>query len=139
MEVDVVMLRSHLGYLVNHLQNHVLPELEMKKILLPSTTISLMQPATVTRIGLQGRPSLIVDIDQMISLRCIRFKWKDIADLMGVSVRTLHHHRQDFGIGNNLRFSHISNEELYSQLRQMKEEFPDIGERIALGFFVAKE
>ena len=61
---------NHLWFLVNDLQNNVLPNLERK----PATCTVSLRLAEIGRTGQPVRPFLAVDIDQMISLRCIGFK-----------------------------------------------------------------
>ena len=55
-----------------------------------------------------------------------------------MSVRTLHRKRQDYNIAEALQFTTISDEELHSQLSLLKMEFPDVGERMAVGILRSK-
>ncbi len=74
-------------------------------------------------------------MEQVIHLRCLGFKWNGIASLFGISVRTLHRRRQEANVSDILSFTEISHDEICRQLLSLKEQFPDIGERMALGLF----
>lgn len=64
--------------------------------------------------------------------------WNAIANLIGVSPRTLHRHRQNASVGQVLSFTDISDDEVCRQLLTFKEDFPDIGQKIAMGLFRSK-
>lgn len=136
---DILVLVALLKELADALRKEVLPEIEQKK----ETVVSLTGPipkqnGLQARTGKRGRPSFVVDIEQVVQLRCLGFKWKDIANVVGVSVRTLHRKRQEANVGECVQFSMLSDEEVCSQLVTMKQEFPDMGERMALGLFRSK-
>lgn len=86
----------------------------------------------------RDRPELFVDIEQIVYLKCLGFKWSDIANMIGVSVCTLHCRREDANLGDIVGFTDTSDEEVCRQLLLMKNEFPDIGERMAIGVFRSK-
>uniref|UniRef100_A0A7M6DPG8 Uncharacterized protein n=1 Tax=Clytia hemisphaerica TaxID=252671 RepID=A0A7M6DPG8_9CNID len=44
----------------------------------------------------RGRPLKDINEDQVLALKTIGFKWKEIADLIGVSDRTLRTRRKEF-------------------------------------------
>lgn len=73
----------------------------------------------------QGRPELYVDIEQF---EMHGFCWYEIADMLGVSVRTLHRRRVEYNLGDIFSFTDITDEEVCRQLQIMKKDFPDIGE-----------
>ena len=43
----------------------------------------------------RGRPAVFVDEDQVLALKAIGFSWKKIANLIGVSDRTLRERRKE--------------------------------------------
>ena len=46
----------------------------------------------------RGRPSLSIDIDTVVFLRSMNFKWIDIARMMGTSLSTLYRKSKEFGV-----------------------------------------
>ena len=73
-----------------------------------------------------GRPRLAISREQLESLQghC-RFRWNDIAWMLGVSDRTLRRRRHEFGMRVEGRaFSNISDSELDDFIRQVLEVTP---------------
>jgi hypothetical protein len=132
-------LINQIKYLINSLQHQVLPEIEKEKELIVVPVVNrCLQSGTFLKTGQRGRPSFDIDIDQVIYLKCLGFKWKQIANLIGVSVCTLHRRRQEYNVGEILQFTMISDEELCSQLTEIKKELPDVGERMIVGILPSK-
>lgn len=132
---DIRPLKEKITYVLDSVKSKVLPDLAKKieeNMSLSTTTTPF--PVFLLSKG-RGRPEVVVDIEQVIHLRCLGFKWNTIADIMGVSIRTLHRRRQDANIGDIHSFTEISDDEICRQLLLMKSDFPDIGERMAVGLF----
>ena len=138
---DILLVHDRVCYLFDVLRHQVLPNIEEKLescMVQTTTTFPLVPPPPSSRPYRVGRPEMIVDIEQVVHLRCLGFKWNAIADMIGISVRTLHCRRQDANVSELLSFTEISDEEVCRQLFLMKEEFPDIGEHMAVGLFKSK-
>ena len=60
-----------------------------------------------------GRPFLNTTKDQLEHLRSLHFPWKEIADLLGVSISTIQRRRAEFGMEEE-NFSSLTDEELDS-------------------------
>ena len=129
---DILLIHDKIGFLLETLRKDILPDIERKVLHQDSSAQHVahlsMFEATPTFSSERGRPKFAIDIDQVVHLRCIGYKWNAIADLIGVSVRTLHRRRQEANIGEFISFTDISDDEICHQLRLLKEEFPDIGE-----------
>lgn len=137
---DILLIHNKIGFLFETIQEEILPDIEEKiqesTVQVPSPLMFKTTPTFSS--GGRGRPKFNIDVDQVIQLRCIGYKWNAIADFLGVSVRTLHRRRQEANIGEFVSYTDISDEEICRQLLLLKEEFPDIGERIAIGLFRSK-
>lgn len=141
LDEDILSVVNKLQHLDSILRYKVLPEIECRKecsmsvaeVPLPRQNQPMQQ-----RTGRRGRPSFVLDSEQVVQLRCMGFHWEQIANIVGVSVRTLHRKRKEADINDARQFSAISDEELCSQLAEIKLEFPDVGERMALGIFRSK-
>ena len=46
----------------------------------------------------RGRPTLSIDIDTVVFLRCMNFKWIDIARMMETSLSTFYRKSKEFGV-----------------------------------------
>lgn len=106
---------------------------------LPNTSY---QPSTVQSRG-RGRPKFDIKADQLEYLRSLSFSWKDIAAMLGICRMTLYRRRVEYGMLRDGRS--IEDDELLILLREMRIDFPDMGEIMvrgrlrALGFKVTRE
>ena len=79
----------------------------------------------------RGRPRFDIGRDQLEYLSSLNFTWTAIASMMGVSRMTIYRRRQEF---NMLEVGEaISDVDLHSLLREMREAFPEMGEVMVLG------
>ena len=77
-----------------------------------------------------GRPSLIIGFDEVMFLRSINFSWLNIAQMYGVSRTTIYRKCKEAGILNLEKNQLASYEDLLPVVREIKEAFPDAGERM---------
>lgn len=84
--------------------------------------------------GSKGRPRVVVDQSQLRFLRSLRFGWEEIANIMGVSVKTLQRRAKEWNI---LTFSSISNAELDEVVLERHHQFPQAGEAMFRGHLLA--
>ena len=87
--------------------------------------------------GVPGRPRLLVDHDQIVCLRDMGFNWSEIARLLGISRMTLYRRRMELGITGSC-YTDISYHELCSVITEIREQMPDVGERMLNGALVAR-
>ena len=89
--------------------------------------------------GMQGRPKHTVSEHQVLSLRDIGFSWIEIANMIGISPRTLRRRRIEFGwpMGRSC-FTDISEQNLDAEIRGIMETCPNAGERMVIGALRSK-
>ena len=85
----------------------------------------------------RGRPSLDLNIDQVMLLREYHFDWSPIATILGVHRTTLW--RKLHGTSFELKYSDISNEVLDKEIADLKKIHPLAGEKMIVGFLRAKD
>ena len=75
--------------------------------------------------GMQGRPKQAISEHQVASLRDIGFFWNEIADMLGISPRTLRRRRIEFGwsTGRNC-FTDITDQNLDSEIQEIMATCP---------------
>ena len=86
--------------------------------------------------GHAGRPAFLRTEDQIRGLReGADFRWSDIARILGVSTRTLSHHRQGFGmpVGQEHNFSQITDFALDNVIRNVLTLAPQSGVGLVRG------
>ena len=94
---------------------------------------SLHHAVMSVRSSLPGRPGFFINSDIIFFLRSINFKWIDIAKLMGVSQSTLYRKCSELGIvGGSDNHDHVTYNELLLVVVEVKNEFPEVRERILL-------
>ncbi len=88
--------------------------------------------APVLHSGRRGRPSFIIEKEQLLYLRSASFSWSSISTLLGVSRMTLYRRRVECGMlaePSNTK----TDDELTEVLQDLKREMPYIGEVVVLG------
>ena len=73
----------------------------------------------------------MIDREQLEFLIELQFSWTDIANLYGISRRTLFRKRAELGIPS--KYSVLTDEELLSQVSSIKNEMPQAGEKMLAG------
>ena len=84
-----------------------------------------------------GRPNILVNEEQIIGLRSLNMSWKKIAELIGISERTLRTKRQSFRDQNSVSYSQVNDEQLDSFLRDIVKNHPNAGERMIQGHLIS--
>jgi hypothetical protein len=82
-----------------------------------------------------GRPRFLITKEQLEGLRSIHFSWRKIAEMLGVSERTVRRRRQELEmtIGQSLSYSEIEDGELDIFVGQVLHYSPHSGERMVFG------
>jgi hypothetical protein len=81
----------------------------------------------------RGRPSISLDLEVIIFLRSMRFKWGHIAEMIGVSRSTLYRKCKAFGEYELEDHNFLSYSDVLPVVQEIKAEFPDVGERLLMG------
>lgn len=87
--------------------------------------------SSIVNSGGRGRPKFDITLDQLEYLRSLSFSWKEIASMLGVSRMTIYRRRLEYGMLQDGRS--IEDDELLVLLREMRSEFPDMGEVMVRG------
>ena len=86
--------------------------------------------------GRKGRPSYVVQADQVQGLRDLGFTWKSIAEMLSISERTLRNKRKEMDITET--FSEIEDVDLDDIVNALLLESPNMGERLLSGALRAR-
>ena len=82
-----------------------------------------------------GRPSLQVDITQVMQLRKLGMSITKISDIMGVSRSTLYRKLENTGL---IGFTDLCDQEIDQVVANYKEAHPHDGERMVIGFLQSR-
>ena len=90
-------------------------------------------PQVAGRVG-RGRPQLLISQDQLEYLRSLNFSWTEIGKVLSVSRMTIYRRRRDFGmLGVHSAARSVSDADLRTHLKQLRREFPNMGETLVIG------
>ena len=73
------------------------------------------------------------NIDEVEFLRSLRFSFKEIASILGISRATLYRRLDEEGLSSNCMYSNISDQDLDSYILSIKRSHPNDGERLLAG------
>lgn len=76
--------------------------------------------------GRRGRPTLIVNIEQVELFRTVGYSWSEVSSLLSVSRTTLWRRFHDLNIPTS-RYSDISDQELDRVVQSIQEAHPNVG------------
>jgi hypothetical protein len=88
--------------------------------------------------GAPGRPKYEIKEDILRFLFDKRFTVKNAATLLGVSKRTIERRMNEFGLQISNCYSDISNSDLESIVRNLTDEFPNVGYKRMSGLLLAR-
>ena len=86
-------------------------------------------------MGAVGRPSINVSEDDILFLKGLNYSWTKIADILGISRRTLYRRLEEFSIDPRA-FTEISQSELDELLKSIKSTNPNCGEVMIQGSLI---
>lgn len=121
--------RRSISEVLMHL-NRVYTEIDRSLDAYLSSSATAYQSGTV-HSSRRGRPKFDITEDQLTYLASLSFKWKQVARMLGVSRMTLYRRRVEFGMVPQGR--NIQDRELVRVIREMRSEFPEMGEVMVLG------
>ena len=91
-----------------------------------SSCATAISPVQVVTQGRRGRPSLVVNIEQVELLRSVGYSWSEVSNLLSVSRTTLWRRFHDLNIPTS-RYSDISDQELDNIVQSIQESHPNVG------------
>ena len=104
--------------------------------------VSRVSRSPLLYTGMVGRPQFIIPIEQLKFLIDSQFTVPQMANIIGVSVRTIHRRLSDYGISVRDKYTTLTNAELDEYISRLHSEFPLCGNKqiaghlISLGFHV---
>lgn len=109
---------------------------EYRKVSTGSINDSSLAPP-VDYLGLVGRPSYHISYEQLLYLIENRFSVPKIADMLGVSVRTIHRRMNDYGLSIRDQYSCLSDQQLDEIVCAIQQQYPMCGNRQMQGFLLS--
>ena len=95
---------------------------------------NICNPVRVHCEGQRGRRQLTIDYEKLQFLREIGLSWTKIAELFGVSRRTLYNIRLRYNMCDGLQsFTELSDNELLEVVEEIKHDMPEIGYNMLKG------
>ena len=80
-----------------------------------------------------GRPRVSFNISEVEFLRSLRFSFKQIASILGISRATLYRRLDEEGLSSNCMYSNMSYQNLDSYIISIKRSHPNDGECLLTG------
>lgn len=96
------------------------------------------QPFRQAGVGVVGRPKFNISYEQLSFLVENRFTVPQIADMLGISVRTVHRRLAEYSLSIHSQYSDISDTELDSIVAQVHSLFPMCGNLQMQGHLLAR-
>lgn len=93
----------------------------------------VLETAVGTIAGLQGRPRFDIEREQLAEMLQSNLSVPRIANLLGVSSRTVFRRMKEFGLSVSELYSSISDEELDNVVTSIKHQIPAAGYRVVKG------
>lgn len=107
-------------------------------ILTSSNSASAVSPVQVLmQPGRRGRPSLVVNIEQVELFRSVGYSWLEVSNLLSVSRTTLWRRFRDLNIPTN-RYSNINDQELDHVVQSIQETHINIGLIMLQGYLLSR-
>ena len=136
-----VNTRHHVSSMQTILHNLIQRTVELveqyKEYLYGDESHSFTENTTNNSIKKSGRPRKIVDEKQVKSLLSLGFKWKKIAELIGVSVVTVRSNRKGFG-NNAAAYKEKDDAQLDGIIQEILRVSLHSGERMITGILLSR-
>lgn len=102
-----------------------------------STCIYFYKSNNYRSLSKVGRPPKPVDVDDILDLRALNYKWTKIATILGISRATLYRRLEDSGISPD-DYTPLSDEQLDEVICTIKRDHPNDGEVLLCGHLTRK-
>ncbi len=89
--------------------------------------------------GIVGRPAFLLSSEQLRFLIVNKFSVPQIADLLGLSVRTVRRRMTEYGFTIRAQYSTMTDTELDTLVNEIQTEFPTCGNKQMLGHLLSKD
>ena len=99
------------------------------------SSISDCTEGPVVHCGRVGRPAFLIPQEQ---LQCLRFSVPQIAQLLGVSVRTVRRRMSVAGLSIRSTYSQLSDDQLDDLVGSIQQQFPHCGNRQMFGHLTSR-
>ena len=96
------------------------------------------QPPPVMYTGRAGRPRFAIPRDQLFFLIENNFTAPQMAEMIGISLRTIHRRMSEYGLSIGSRYATLTDDELDQIVIQIQDEFPTCGNRQMYGHLVSR-
>ena len=123
---DMNDLSRYLNVLRNYLEVRI--DEERQRLQMQPGLNGNVVTCSVRSTGHKGRPQYVISIEQLEFLRGLYFSWTKIANIVGISTKTLERRRQALGIMNELGWSEISDDNLKQVMVEVQRLTPGIGQ-----------
>ena len=133
---DTQSRRTPLGSLLEELISGMETELGKLTTVLEVPSIQRKREVTSLLPSTGGRPAFNLTKDQIEQLRDTGMNWKSVAGFLGVSERTLHRRRVEYGI--EASFIEITDNDLDNQIKDILQLTPYSGECYVRGSLKAR-
>ena len=87
--------------------------------------------------GLVGRPCILISLEQLTYLIENKFSVPQIADMLGVSIRTVRRRMTEFGLSITAQYSMLSDQELDDIVQTIRQQFPMCGNKQMQGHLLS--
>ena len=101
-------------------------------------SIPSSQPIQPTSVATTGRPRFIISYEQLSFLVSNRFTGPQIADMLGVSLRTVHRRLAEYSLSIRSQYSNLSDTELDCIVQEVHCLFPMCGNSQMQGHLLAR-
>lgn len=109
---------------------------EYRKVFAECIDDSSLSPP-VNYLGLVGRPSYDISYEQLLYLIENRFSVPTMADMLGVSIRTIRRKMNDYGLSIRDQYSGLRDQQLDEVVYTIQQQFPMCGNRQMQGFLLS--
>lgn len=94
--------------------------------------------APIALEGTPGRPSFYIPREQLVYLLENRFSCPQIAEILGVSLRTVRRRMTEYGLTSRMFYTNISDQQLDEIVREIQHAFPTCGNTQMQGHLISR-
>ena len=95
-------------------------------------------PPPVTYTGMVGRPRFMIPREQLFFLIENNFTVPQMAEMIGVSLRTIHRRMSEYGLSITSQYATLTDDELDQLVISIQDQFPTCGNRQMYGHLLSQ-